>query len=95
MLACCGAVDLVVLGPGELITVEAGHLVAYQEAVQCRLRARSASGDQSVRTGEGLVLDFVGPGQVLTQSHSPRVSRRWPRWCRRITDGREARVVPR
>jgi uncharacterized protein (AIM24 family) len=73
VLACCGAVDLVVLGPGELITVEAGHLVAYQEAVQCRLRARSPSGDQSVRTGEGLVLDFAGPGQVLTQSHSPRV----------------------
>jgi uncharacterized protein (AIM24 family) len=26
-----------------------------------------------VRTGEGLVIDFAGPGQVLTQSHSPRV----------------------
>jgi uncharacterized protein (AIM24 family) len=73
VLACCGAVDLVALGPGELITVEAGHLVAYQEAVQCRLRARSPSVEQSVRTGEGLVIDFAGPGQVLTQSHSPRV----------------------
>jgi uncharacterized protein (AIM24 family) len=73
VLAACGAVDLVALGPGELITVEAGHLVAYQEAVQCRLRARSPSAEQSVRTGEGLVLDFAGPGQVVTQSHSPRV----------------------
>jgi uncharacterized protein (AIM24 family) len=73
VLSCCGALDLVVLGPGELITVEAGHLVAYQDGVQCRLRAVSQSAQQSVRTGEGLVVDFAGPGQLITQSHSPRV----------------------
>lgn len=73
VLSCCGALDLVVLAPGELITVDTGHLLAYQDAVQCRLRTRSPSAQQSVRTGEGLVMDFAGPGQVLTQSHSPRV----------------------
>lgn len=73
VLSCCGALDLVVLAPGELITVDTGHLVAYQDAVQCRLRTRSPSAEQSVRTGQGLVMDFAGPGQVLTQSHSPRV----------------------
>jgi uncharacterized protein (AIM24 family) len=73
VLAGCGAIDLVALGPGELITVDARHVVAYQEALQCRLRACGPSAAQSVRTGEGLVIDFAGPGQVLTQSHTPRV----------------------
>lgn len=77
VLACCGALDLVTLAPGELITVDPGHLVAYPENVQCRLRAINPSAPQSVRTGDGLVLDFAGPGQLVTQSHSPRVVSGW------------------
>jgi uncharacterized protein (AIM24 family) len=68
VLASCGAVDVVTLEPGELITVDPGYLLAYTDLTQARLRAVSQSLPQSVRTGEGLILDFAGPGQLLTQS---------------------------
>ncbi|HEY3607121.1 MAG TPA: AIM24 family protein [Pseudonocardiaceae bacterium] len=77
VLACFGALDLVTLAPGELITVDPGHVVAYPETVPCRLRAAHASTDQSVRTGAGLVLDFAGPGQLVTQTRGPRAMANW------------------
>jgi uncharacterized protein (TIGR00266 family) len=77
VLACCGALDLVTLAPGELITVDPGHVVAYPETVQCRLRAVNASASQSIRTGEGLVLDFAGPGQLVTQTRGTRAMANW------------------
>jgi uncharacterized protein (AIM24 family) len=77
LLCCAGAVDLVTLAPGELITLAPGHLVAYPDTVQTRLRAVSQSGGQSVRTGEGLALDFAGPAQLVTQTRDPRALAGW------------------
>ncbi|MFL6143269.1 MAG: AIM24 family protein [Labedaea sp.] len=77
VLSCCGTVDLVQLEPGELITVEPGYLLAYSESTQARLRAVSQSMPQSIRTGEGLLLDFAGPGQLLTQTRNPRSFGDW------------------
>jgi uncharacterized protein (TIGR00266 family) len=77
VLACCGTVDLVTLEAGELITVEPGYLLAYGEQTQCRLRAVSQSMPQSVRSGEGLMLDFAGPGRLLTQTRNPRTFANW------------------
>ena len=77
VLSCCGAVDLVTLEAGELITVDPGYLLAYSDHTQARLRAASQSLPQSVRTGEGLVLDFAGPGQLLTQTRNPRSFADW------------------
>ncbi|WP_156757527.1 AIM24 family protein [Actinokineospora pegani] len=72
VLACCGALDQTTLGVGEFITVDPAHLLAYSDGAQARLRAMAQSGSQSVRTGEGLLLDFAGPGTVLTQTRTPR-----------------------
>lgn len=77
VLACFGALDLVTLAPGELITLNPAHVVAYPETVQCRLRAVEPGGEQSVRTGEGLVLDFAGPGQLVTQTRAGRAMATW------------------
>lgn len=77
VLRCYGALDLITLAPNELITVDPAHLVAYPENLQCRLRAISQTGHQSVRTGEGLALDFAGPGQLVTQTGSPRGLAAW------------------
>ncbi|WP_020669923.1 AIM24 family protein [Amycolatopsis nigrescens] len=68
LLACAGPVDAFKLGAREVITLRPGFLLAYPDTVQCRLRAVDPSGPQSVRTGEGLVLDFAGPGTVLVQA---------------------------
>lgn len=72
VLGCCGAVDVVTLEAGELVSVEPGYLLAYDHQVQVRLRAVSQSMPQSIRTGEGLMLDFAGPGRVLTQTRNWR-----------------------
>ncbi|ATE52255.1 MULTISPECIES: AIM24 family protein [Actinosynnema] len=72
VLACAGAVDVVTLEPGELVTLHSGHVLAFADTVQCRLRAVSPDLPQSVRDGEGLALDFAGPGLVLTRTRNPR-----------------------
>ena len=71
-IAACGSLDVVALGQGELITVDPSYLLAYSEHTQARLRAVSQSVHQSVRTGEGLLLDFAGPGQLLIQTRNAR-----------------------
>jgi uncharacterized protein (AIM24 family) len=72
VLTSVGALDVVNLEPGAAITATPGSVVAYTEGVQTRLRAVSQQVNQSLRTGEGLLLDFAGPGQVLTQTRNPR-----------------------
>jgi uncharacterized protein (AIM24 family) len=68
VLSCPGPVDQLTLERGELITVRPGFLVAYPDTLQVRLRAIDPSGPQSIRTGEGLALDFAGPGRILVQA---------------------------
>lgn len=68
VVACPGPVDQFTLEAGELITVRPGYLVAYPDTLQVRLRAVDPSRPQSIRTGEGLALDFAGPGTVLVQA---------------------------
>ncbi|GAA5155442.1 AIM24 family protein [Amycolatopsis dongchuanensis] len=72
VLACAGPVDALKIEPGELITVRPPYLLAYPDTVQCRLRAIDPAGPQSIRTGEGLALDFAGPGTVLVQARKSR-----------------------
>ncbi|KAA9161830.1 AIM24 family protein [Amycolatopsis acidicola] len=72
VLACAGPVDAFKIESGELITIRPGFLLAYPDTVQTRLRAVDPSGPQSIRTGEGLALDFAGPGTVLVQARKSR-----------------------
>jgi uncharacterized protein (AIM24 family) len=72
VLACGGPVDALRIEAGELITVRPAFLLAYPDSIQCRLRAVDPSGPQSIRTGEGLALDFAGPGTVLVQARKSR-----------------------
>ncbi|MBN9746820.1 TIGR00266 family protein [Amycolatopsis sp. A1MSW2902] len=74
LLTAPGPVDSFDLGRGEIVTVRPDYLLAYPDTLQCRLRALDPSGPQSLRTGEGLVLDFAGPGTVLVQSRNRRAA---------------------
>jgi uncharacterized protein (TIGR00266 family) len=72
VVACYGALETWDLGPGQGITVDTGHMVAYEERVQVGLRKASGGGlVQSFKSGEGLVFDFLGPGRVMTQTRNP------------------------
>lgn len=70
ILSCYGALDRITLAPGGSVVVDAGHMVAYEETVASVLR-RVAGNIQSLKTGEGLVFEFTGPGEVWTQSRNP------------------------
>ncbi|AOS65860.1 AIM24 family protein [Actinoalloteichus hymeniacidonis] len=72
VLACFGMLDVVNLKVGEAVTLDTGHIVGFREGAQIRVRALSQSGTQSMRTGEGLVADFAGPAQILTQTRNAR-----------------------
>jgi len=74
--ACYGALDTITLGPGEKVVVDSGHMVAYDDTVQMSTR-RVAGTVASMKSGEGLVLEFTGPGEVLTQTRNPSALITW------------------
>jgi uncharacterized protein (TIGR00266 family) len=78
VLGAYGALDTLELAPGEAVTVDSGHVVAYDSGVQSRLR-RAVEGRSiaSLKSGEGLVFDFAGPGRVMIQSRNPRALIEW------------------
>lgn len=79
VLACYGAVDTINLQPGENVTVDSGHVIAYGPTVQSQLRRAATGMMQTLKSGEGFVFDFVGPGWVMTQSRNPRALETWIR----------------
>ena len=77
VVACYGAIETWNLAAGEKITVDTGHMVAYDSTVQMSLRKVTGGIVQMVKTGEGLVFDFTGPGRVMVQSRNPNEFLGW------------------
>lgn len=77
LLAVYGAIDTVNLAAGESITIDSGHVVAYHLNMSFEMR-RAVRGKtmQSLKSGEGWVFDFTGPGTVLTQTRNPKALER-------------------
>ena len=72
-----GAIDYLDLRPGEVVTVDTGHVVAYDLGIQFRMRRAAGRTVQSMKTGEGWVFDFTGPGRVLLQTRNPEAFAQW------------------
>jgi uncharacterized protein (TIGR00266 family) len=71
--SCYGALDRLPLAAGETVTVDSGHLVSYTEGITVQSRRASSGGlVQSAKSGENLVYDVSGPGEVITQSRNPQ-----------------------
>jgi uncharacterized protein (TIGR00266 family) len=72
VVSAFGAIDRFTLDAGQQLVVDSGHFVACQASVQYSLR-RAAEGGlvQSMKSGEGFVFEFVGPGEVLAQTRNP------------------------
>ncbi|HEY2063900.1 TIGR00266 family protein [Amycolatopsis sp. NBC_01480] len=77
LVACYGAMETVTLQPGETITIDTGHVVAYADTVQYQIRKAAQGAIQSMKSGEGLVFDFAGPGQVMVQTRNPSALISW------------------
>ena len=54
------------------LTVDTGHLVAFESTLQYTITKAGTSWLQSWLAGEGFVMNFTGRGRVLTQSHNPK-----------------------
>ncbi|MDP9117510.1 MAG: TIGR00266 family protein, partial [Actinomycetota bacterium] len=72
LVSIYGAVDIIDLEEGEQVTIDTGHVVAYDLSIRFSMR-RAVQGRsiQSMKSGEGFVFDFFGPGRVLLQTRNP------------------------
>jgi uncharacterized protein (TIGR00266 family) len=77
LLACYGAIDTINLQPGETVTIDTGHVLAYGPTVTSQMRKVASGMIQSLKSGEGFVFDFTGPGWVMTQSRNPSALAAW------------------
>lgn len=71
VLSCYGALDVIELGAGQHVTIDTGHAVAWSADVTFDLRSAGGGVMTGVKSAEGLVFDFAGPGWVMTQSRNP------------------------
>ncbi|MEZ5217598.1 MAG: TIGR00266 family protein [Ilumatobacteraceae bacterium] len=77
VIACYGALETWDLAAGQSITVDTGHMVAYEHTVTMNLRKAAGGLVQTFKSGEGLVFDFTGPGKVMTQTRNPNELLGW------------------
>ena len=77
VFSCYGALETWNLGAGETISVDTGHMVAYEGSVTMSIRQASGGLVQTFKSGEGLVFDFTGPGKVWTQTRNPNEFLGW------------------
>lgn len=76
IIAAYGAIEEVVLGPGERFTVDTGHLVTFTEGIGFDVR-KVGGWKSTFLSGEGLVVDLTGPGKLTLQTRSQDAFLSW------------------
>ncbi|MBV9936251.1 MAG: AIM24 family protein, partial [Actinobacteria bacterium] len=74
-----GAIDTIQLGAGESVTIDTGHVVAFDPNTTSAIRKVAGGMMKTLKSGEGLVFDFTGPGWVMTQTRNPSALETWIR----------------
>lgn len=77
VMAAYGAMDVHSLKQGEGLTIDTGHLVAYEDGMRTKIRKVSSGLLSTFKSGEGLVMDIEGPGDVITQTRNPSAFGSW------------------
>ncbi|HEX8098136.1 MAG TPA: TIGR00266 family protein, partial [Pyrinomonadaceae bacterium] len=70
LISSFGAIHRKSLKPGERYVVDTGHLVAWEATTQYTLRKAAAGFFRSMMSGEGIVAEFTGPGELLIQTRN-------------------------
>jgi uncharacterized protein (TIGR00266 family) len=70
LVSSFGAIHRKKLQPGERYVVDTGHLVAWEGTTQYTLRKAAAGFFRSLMSGEGIVAEFTGPGELLIQTRN-------------------------
>lgn len=71
-----GAIHKVAIPAGETYMVDTGHIVAFDANLSYDVR-RAGSWKSTIFGGEGLVVEFRGPGNVFLQTRSPEAFLSW------------------
>jgi uncharacterized protein (TIGR00266 family) len=77
VVSCYGALDQVQLAQGESIVIDSGHVVAFDPSVTFTTRKASSGIMNTLKSGEGFVMEFTGPGLVYTQTRNPDALVAW------------------
>jgi uncharacterized protein (TIGR00266 family) len=71
LVSSFGTIHRKSLRPGEAYIVDTGHLVAWEGHMNYTLKKASSSGYfRSLMSGEGMVAEFSGPGEILIQTRN-------------------------
>src|ERR1051325_7730920 len=70
LVSSFGAIHRKRLQAGERYVVDTGHLVAWEGTTQYTLRKAAAGFFRSMVSGEGIVAEFTGPGEILIQTRN-------------------------
>ena len=70
LLSSFGAIHRKRLAAGERYVVDTGHLVAWEGTTQYTLRKAASGFFRSMLSGEGIVAEFSGPGEILIQTRN-------------------------
>lgn len=71
LVSSFGAIFRRTLRPGEQYVIDTGHLVAWEGHMQYNIRKAAKSGYlRSLLSGEGMVAEFNGPGEILIQTRN-------------------------
>lgn len=70
LVSSFGSIHRKTLRPGERYVIDTGHLVAWEGHMQYNLRKAASGFFKSFLSGEGMVAEFAGPGEVLIQTRN-------------------------
>ena len=65
-----GAIIEKTLSQGESYIVDTGHIVAFEESVQYKIKKASKGFFSTIASGEGLVCEYTGPGKIWMQTRN-------------------------
>lgn len=77
ILNAFGAIHTIQLIPGQQYIVDTGHLVAFSDGMDFKLKKAAKSLIGSVTSGEGIVCVLTGPGTIYMQSRTPSSFAGW------------------
>ncbi len=70
LVSSFGAIHKKRINAGERYVVDTGHLVAWEGSMHYELRKAAAGFFRSLVSGEGIVAEFSGPGDLLIQTRN-------------------------
>ena len=70
LVSSFGAIHRKQLAATERYVVDTGHLVAWEGTMQYTLRKAAAGFFRTITSGEGIVAEFTGPGEILIQTRN-------------------------